>query len=419
MKSLMGLLIAFSVALPASAARDQKSIQLADVVKRVSERNYKVQENALKVYQAKANIEVARGNLLPKLNLWMIVGAVVDPTSLWDRIPDIAPFLVPANWFRLRENELLYLSEKEGYRALWGNEVYTAKALYLQTLLDQRLLSHVQTSVNDLERVYRIVQTREVFGGVAPGTARDIEIRMLGLREDQQNLKILVEREKSELSYALGYSADAQLTLSSVNLPDFGDLKPINTSAYEFRVLSISPERRQFDHFLSVLSQVKNEIKFNFLGVSSMSRGAAGGVFDSLPIPNGLGFGNASAAKIVDAQKEIVLTQKRGVEETIRRQLMAISTQYNSDLYNYAGYQRRLTLARESKDAILRRIQLGENVDVLQLSEVSKGQIQAEAAIYTVQFRNLTLRDRLNRMLFTGDYAMQPSLITSIKGGRP
>lgn len=419
MKSLIGIILTLSTASPALAARTPKAIQLTDVVKRISDRNFKVQENALKVYQAKTNIEVARGNLLPKLNLWSIVGAVVDPTSLWEKIPDIAPFLVPGNWFRLRETELLYLSEKEGYRALWGNEIYTAKALYLQVLLDQRLLQHVQTSLADLERIHRIVQTREIFGGTTPGAARDVEIRILGLREDEANLKVLIEREKNELSYALGYGAQVQLSLASVSLPDFEDLKPINPTAYEFRILSVSPERRQYDHFFSVLSQIKNEIKFNFLGVSSMSRGAAGGVFDSLPIPTGLGFGNTSAIRIVDAQREIMGTQKRGIEETIRRQLLAVSTQYNADLYGFDGYRRRLTLAKESKEALLRRIQLGENIDVLQLSEVSKNQIQAEAAIYTVQFRNLTLRDRLNRLLFTGDYSMRPPLIVSLKGGRP
>lgn len=417
MKNLLFLLMTAALTFPAGAA--EKTIKIDDVVKHVSRRNYKVYENALKVYQAKTNIEGARANLLPKLNLWGIVGAVVDPTSLWEKIPDVAPFLVPGNWFRAREIELLYLSEREGYRALWGNEVYAAKAIYFQILLDQRLLQHVELSLEDLQRVHRIVETREVFGGVPPGTARDLEIKILGLHEDRRNLTTLIDREKRELSYALGFPARTDLALTPVAMPDFSRLKTIDPAAYEFRALAISPERRQYDHFFSVLSQIKREISFNFMGVSSMSRGTAGGVFDSLPIPNGLGFGNASAVRIVNTQHRIMQVQKQAVEETIRRQLLAVAGQLNSDVASYPGHLRRLELARESKEALLDRIRLGENVDVLQLSEISKNQIQAEAAIYTVQFRAIGLRDRLNRLLFVDDYSMSPPLIVSLKGGRP
>lgn len=416
MKSLLALLLALSFA--TAGAAEPKTIQLSDVTKRVSDRNYLVRANALKVYQAKANIEVARGALLPKLNLWTIVSAVVDPSSLIDKIPEIAPFLVPGNWFRVNEVQLLHLAEREGYRALWANEIYTAKALYLQLLLDEKLLRHVQAGRADLERIHRIVLTREVFGGVRPGTAREVEIRLLGLAEDERNMKVLLVKERAELSYALGFAADTALTLKDVAAPEMEKLKPLNTGAYEFRVLSASPERRQFDHFLSVVSQIKEEIKYSFLGVSTISRGAAGGVFDSLPVPDGLGFGSSAAVGISDAQKEILRTQKRGVEETLKRQLVNLAAQYNADLQGFEGVRRRLELARASKESILRRISLGEDVDVLALAESAKNQMQAETSVLQMQARVLTMTDRLSRLTFTGDYAKSPSTVTAIRGGR-
>lgn len=396
-------------------AQAPQQIKLSDVVQRVSQSNYKVYENALKVYQAKANIEKARADLLPRLNIWSIASIILDPLSIADRITDIAPFLVPANWFRIEENKLLFLAEKEGYRALWGNEVNVAKTIYKHVIYDQELYKQITRSIIELEKIHKIVKTRETFGGAKPGTARDIEIRILGLKEDSESLKVLLNLEYDELTYALGFPADVELTLAAVEMPIIEKLQNINPKDHEFRVLSISPERRQFDHFFSVLNQIKNEIDYAIMGVSSISRGVAGGIFDNIPIPNGLG-GKESSLKILEAQREIMKTQKLGIEETLKRQLRAVAIQYNSDLANYENFKRRAVLAKESKDSIINRLKLGENIDVVELSESSRNQILAETALMTVHYRVLNATDRMQRLMFEGDYSMNPPLIDSLKG---
>lgn len=416
-KMAIGVLVAF---LTTNAfAQTPRLIQLSEVVTRVTQSNYTVYENALRVYQAKTNIEKARADLLPKLNIWKIAGMILDPMSIFDNITDIAPFLVPGNWFRLEEIKLLYLAEREGYRALWGNEVHIAKTLYKHVLFDQQLLKHIEASMEELKKIHRIVKTREDFGGVRPGTARDIEIRILGLTEDQENLKVLLASEHGELSYILGYPLEEEIVLGSVPVPIVEQLNPLHPQEYEFRVFSSSPERRQFDHFFSVLDQIKKQIEYNFLGISQISRGAAGGIFDNIPIPDGMGFGNEAAMKILDAQREVMKTQKRGVEETLKRQLRGLSVQYNSDLLNYGNYKSRVSLSRQSKESILRRLQMGENIEVLELSESSRNQIQAETALLTVQYRVMNSLDRLQRLLFDGDYTMNPPLIDSLRGNNP
>lgn len=411
-KYLIGLFL--TVALPAGA-KDPVQLKLSDVVHRVSNSNYKVYENALKVYQAKANIEKARADLLPNLNVWSIANIIMDPTSIFENITDVAPFLVPGNWFRLEENKLLYLAEREGYRALWGNEVHIAKTLYKNVLLDQELYEKVTASILELDRIHKIVKTRETFGGVPPGTARDIEIRLIGLKEDEANLKILLALEYDELTYALGYNADESVQLHPVVMPQVLQLQPINPKEYEFRLLSMSPERRQFEHFFSVLAQIKKEIEYAILGVSNISRGVAGGIFDHIPIPSGLG-GKDASLKVLNAQHEIMKTQRTGVEETLKRQLRAVSTQFNSDLANYSNFQRRAVLAKESKDSLLRRLKLGENISVVELSESSRLQIQSETALLAVHYRVLNSSDRMQRLIFDGDYSMTPPLIESLKG---
>lgn len=416
MKRYLLILSAF-FGIGSANAQTSKQISLSDVVTKVSNNNYKVYENALKVYQAKSNIEKARADLLPRLTIWNIAGMILNPTSIFDQITDIAPFLVPANWFRLEENKLLYLAEREGYRAIWGNEVNIAKTLYKHVLFDQQLYKQVQISIVELERIHKIIKTKETFGGAKPGTARDIEIKILGLKEDAENLNILLALEYDELTYALGYTTSEDIILTPVQMPNVELLEAINPKEYEFRLLSSSPERRQFDHFFSVLSQIKKEIEYAVMGVSQISRGVAGGVFDNIPIPNGLA-GKEASLKILNAQKEIMKTQKLGVEETLKRQLRAVSTQYNSDLANYENFKQRVRLSKESKESLLKRLKLGENIDVVELSENSRNQILAETAILTVHYRVLNSTDRLQRLIFDGDYSMNPPLIDSLKGGK-
>ena len=390
-------------------------ITLQDVVEKVSKENYRVYEGALRVYQAKTNIEKARGDLLPRLNLWSLYGMITDPSSIIENIPDVAPFLVPEGWFRLQQVKILHLAEQEGYRALWGNELHIAKSLYLNILLDQQLYRHLVESIAELERIHRIVDTREKFGGARPGTARDIRIRILALQADLEKMRLLLAQEHDSLSYILGLPAKTELTLAAVPMLDPSALPELKEETHHFRVLSVSPERRQYEHFFSVLKQIRKEFRYSFLGSSPISRGVAGGVFDGLPQANGLSMGNGAGATIVDAQREVMKIQQKGIEETLLRQLRELARQYNSNRITYGNVQSRLDLAKASRTALGRRVQLGEDVHVLELYESSRQVIQAQAELLSAQVRALTLSDRLQRLTMEGDYAKNPPVLDSVK----
>lgn len=404
------LIVALTMILAASAATAAtKELGLSDIAKHMRDKNFKVREGAVKVQQARVNIEKARADLLPRLTIWTIAQYAVNPTeflnplNILDKITDIAPFLVPANWFRVEENRILLKAEREGYRALWGNELHAAKSLFYRIQFDQKLLAHVLTSTTELEQAWRIVEEQERLGGVRAGTARDIEIRVIGLKEDAENLRLLISQELMELSYVVGLKADVDVVLRTVSDPDVANLPNLDVGSHESRVLSMSPERKQFDHVLAALEYVKDEIDWSFFGVSTTSRGVAGGVFDNIPITEGF-FGSDASMKIAKAQGRMFKLQKTGVEETLRRQLRNLVNQYNSDIRNYGLYSRRSQLAKESNDALLGRAQLGESVNSLEFSENVRNRIQAETNKFAAVARVLVNRDRLDRMTFRGDY---------------
>lgn len=424
----MKLIVAIlSIALSFQAfAGDPQKITLSDVSKKVSESNFSVYQTAIRVYQAKETVKAARGNLLPHLNLWDIVGAAADiytgggtgGAGVVGFISDIVPFLIPANWFRVQEVKLLYQADQLGYQALWANELMSAKALYMHIVLDETLRENIIENIEEVSKIHKIVQMRELLGGAPQGSAREIEIRLLALQEDKRSMEVLLQEEMAQLSFAMGMPAQTNLELSAVDLPDLATLAALDYDDFEYRAVDSSPEINQYDYFIEASDYVRRETMYSFFGTSSISRGAGGGIFDNIPVTPGLGFGTGPSMRIVSAQKDILKLQKEGAEEVIKRQLKLLVNNYNLDLENYRNLKKRTDLAKAALDRLFERLSLGENFDMLTLVEASRNHLSAAISFYSVQYRFLLNEDKLGRLIFHGDYANLPNAQKQIEDGR-
>jgi hypothetical protein len=415
--SRVAFALMLAVSSPAFAA-GPVSISMELVADRVKSANYTVLENALRVYQAKEAVSVARGNLLPRLNLWRVAEVAYDPLALGGLIEDIAPFLVPSNWFRVEQQKSLHLIQSEAHRALWANEVMTAKVLYLQVLMDQALKEHLQGQVSAHQELLLIARTREALGGARAGLARSLENRLIELQGDARDLELLVWEEKSRLGALLGYEAAQELALQSVELPRLESMKPLQYETFEFRVLDTAPEHRQFVHLIRASDSMKRDIAFSVLGVSSLSRGAAGGVFDSIPVQEGLGFGTSASIRIGQAQKELLALQSRGVQETLRRQLQLLVRSFNSDVERYSELARRVELTRANLADLDFRSRVGEVLELETRLSAIRENFQAETAFFGIQYRFLIHQERLSRLLFHADYEKSPAELERLEGGK-
>lgn len=425
MKKIFLILIFTVTSLSWGQSTETKEISLQEVAQKVSEGNYSIYQNSLRVYQAKESITVARMNLLPRLNLWNLAGSAIEifaggPVGAvaggFSIVEDIAPFLVPANWFRVGQNKIFYQADLEGYKALWANEVFTAKALYHHMLLDSALKEHILRSKKELEEIHQIVRVRETFGGSTQGISQEIKIRLLSLDEDLRSLNVLIAEEEGYLVYLMGLPTGTKLKLQPVEMPDFEELSYLNYDDFEFRALDVSPEVKQFDYFIEASALAKKEISYAFLGASSVSRGLTGGTFDSLPTQLGLGFGTSASIRISRAQKQILKIQREAVAETVRTQLNQLINSYNLDVDNYRNQKLRVELSKESLKLIYQRIQFGERVDSLQLMEASRNVIDADTALFSVMYRFLNSEDKLSRLIFHGDYSKAEDAVQILRG---
>jgi outer membrane protein TolC len=381
-------------------------VSLSQVVSRVSSQNLMVQANAQKVYQAKQSVAVARGNLLPKLNLWRIITAPLSLVGALGVVEDIAPFMIPGNWFAAKAQKVFYNAEVEGFRTLKANQIMTAKSTYIHLSYDQSLLRDIEVSKAEVKQSLDFVKAQEDVGVVPQGTSAEIEIRYLALNEDARSVQALINEERATLANLMGYSASANLEIDTASLPTPSSSDPINSSYSDFesRALSAAPELRQYHYLVWASQYVKKETRFSMFGLSTLSSGVAGGIFDNVPRQDGLGFGTGASVAVSKAQTRTLEIQKEGAAETVKRNLRVAVDQYNLDIENYDGVSRRVELTETIQQSLNRRLELGELVPIRDIIEASRNRIQAISSRSEARARFLINQDRINRLTMRKDY---------------
>lgn len=405
---LLSFIVLIFAASAVFAQQTPFKVSLKDVVDKVSQEDLLVYQNALKVYQVKKGITVSRANLLPKLNFWRILSTPFTAGGLLGVVNDVAPFLIPSNWFQLKAQKELYKAQLEAYRALWANEVMTAKALYFHLAYDKRLLKQIEKSKAELRSLSSIIRSREVLGGAPVGASREVEVRLLALDEDTRALKILVEEEMSTLAFMMGFTSTGNVEIEDLPAPGISNIIGLRYEDFEFRVLDVAPEVKQYAYIVEASKSVKKTAQFSIFGVTNDSRGVAGGIFDNVPIQDGLGFGTPASIQIAKSQTEVLRSQQQGVGEVLKRQLRMLTANYNLDIENYPGLVRRVQLTKAINQQLYDRLRFGEDVDTFSMIEASRNIVIAETALLSADFRFMINEDKISRLTFDGDYAKRP-----------
>lgn len=379
---------------------------LEDFSAQVRRKNFTVLEQAQKVYQAKENIEAARGELMPSLNVWNIIKIASNPLDLtsW---AEMAPFLSPANWFRLEQNKIYFQAESYGYRALVGNQVLNARVLFIKVNQDQKIYKMIKDYKSDLQGVYDIAKIKVDLGMETPEYAREIQIRILALQEDLIRMKVYLADVRRELSFVTGGAGDIELTPKDVPALD---MKSKNKLPYETvinDILARSNELKQYDELLKIIPQIKKEITFSFLGLTPASMGTGGGFFDNIPIPSGLGFGTGPSMNIAKSQEQVLRIQRQSVFETLRKQTKSATDQMGAEIDVRPVISERKQLATENSKQLLERLKLGENINLIFLADTLHAKRIADAAMTENEIQFRLQREKVDRLLVVGDYFLQ------------
>jgi len=414
MKKYILFLLLSIIFLAQSTFAKEITISLEDVASRVKEDNFRVLENAERVYQAKETIQFSKRNLLPKLNFWNVIKLPFDWTSAIDIVQDIAPFLVPNNWFRASQNKFLFLAQKEQYRALWANEVMTAKLLYINVVRDEDFLKVLLEEKQRVDELYNIVVSRSVFGDVPPQVLKFLKIRKLEIEEDVRSFNTLLFQEKKGLSFLMGLDQNDSLVLQKVDIPNVEDLKPIDYSEFIYRATDNSPEILQFEYIKQALKYVRKEFYFSFLGASTTARNSAGNVFSNIPVQDGLGFGLSSSLRISRSEEHVLDLNKTATSEVIKKTLYVLVNDFNSYLMNIDNQNERFLLASQNYEVVRTQLVLGQSLDPIELLESIQNLFDASISLINYKYEAFNTIEKIKRTIFNGDYTKTEGQIESI-----
>ena len=385
-------------------------ITLEQVSQKVSNQNFLVLENAERVYQGKERIKYSRANLLPKLNIWNILKVGIDFGSLLDIVQDVAPFLVPSNWFKVKQSQYSYQAIKEQYRALWANEINTAKLLFLDILRDENIKELIRSKLNDYKGIMAMARSRNIFGGEDIFSYNLIRNRYLAMLEDERSMKNLVFNEEKQFQYILGINSEQQVKLVKPQLPSIEDSNPIKFERIVFKAMAASPEINQYKIILESLHEVKGQIYFNVLGVNSFSVGMGNGVFDNVPIQDGLGFGFGPSINIAKSEARILKLYMKAALETLKKEVNVIVNEYNSLISNYTRINERIELSRDNYDNMMSFLTMGGEINALEMMEVLDNLYSSQLVSLFYKYRFTSLVEKLKRITFSEDYSTGPKL---------
>lgn len=383
----------------------QEVVTLNDVTSKVKNENFQVLENAQRVYQAKEMIHFSKRSLLPKLNFWNIIKIPFEWSAVIDVVQDIAPFMVPNNWFQLRQNEVFYDVQKAQYKALSSNQVMTARLLYLNALRDIDTLKLVENQLTELNEILEIARTRNILGDIDTQDLNFLEVRRLQILEDKRSLESIIFEERKSLAYLMGVPQEKSIELKEVPFLDSEELKEISPDTYMLNAVETSPEIAQYIRLKDALKFTRKKAYFSFMGASSISASLPGGAFSHIPVQDGLGFGMSSTVRISRSEGHILDLNKEATAEVIKKGVYVTTNLFNSYVFNYENQAERLKFSTENYQLVKSHFILGNNISPLELLTAIENTFEASFSFLNYKYELLNLKEKIERYTFTHAYS--------------
>ncbi|PIP91428.1 MAG: hypothetical protein COW01_03485 [Bdellovibrionales bacterium CG12_big_fil_rev_8_21_14_0_65_38_15] len=398
-------IIFFLATLSISLFANDLSIEMLS--EKISNGNYLVQEEAQRVYQSKQRIKHARASLLPKLNVWSLLkipAAFVDPFALGDLVQDLAPFLIPANWFQVRQAGAMALAQKEQYLALWSNELSSARLIFYGVHREKELQSLLIESLKSYKRVLSLARTRRNFGLDGGFALNLIQERILALEDDLRAMDLLIESNTRDLQYISGINQNEQIEIISPILANPIDAPSLEVERLRAKALSSAPELKQYKYLEQSLLAQRGSMRFSVLGASTFSLGAGNGAFDTIPVTDGLGFGQSSAVNISKSELDILVIKAMATKETILRQFELLIKEYELLSDSFSNAEERFSLASLNQRILENQLRYGGEIAPLELIESFDNVARTKALKLSYQVRFVEVVEKLKRLTFSAPY---------------
>jgi multidrug efflux system outer membrane protein len=292
------------------------------------EKNFSILAELNQVYQTKLQINAARAALLPSLNLGVALYSH-GPTFLLSSVSMLLPFLVPSNWFNLRESQYLFDAEKYSYYLLELNLYASTYGVYISILGDMDLRAILNTQYQNLLRIQQDIETRNYFGVASDTDLQQARAQTQLAKSQLAQMDETLVKEIASVRELMALPLAVQLKFENHRI---ASSKHENESAVRVlnEALVVSPEYAQVSSLIAAGNEGNWAKVFAFMNSSTVSTTGLGGSsanFSSLVQSNSfsLSFGQFPAIALSQAavdklrihQEEIKFQQAQIVESSL------------------------------------------------------------------------------------------------------
>lgn len=383
-------------------------LKLKDVAEKIKTSNLEVYDGATRVYNARQRIKFARASLLPKLNIWRLGSVIIDWKSAADVITqDLVPFLVPGNWQRVRQVKVFNEATNESFHGLTKNVIFHAKLQYFQLQQDLYQSSMQEDLLVLVNQMLKDISGQIYIRPELAAWVRDLNFQKTQIESDLLNFKQLIWEERQQLSIALGIETNSIILPEKIsNFENSSDSEiQIDESNTDF--INSSCELKEYDHLIRIAPSIKKEIEWNVLGVSEIARGAGNGVFDSVPIQDGFGFGMNSSLKIHKSQTELLKKQREGVVQILTRQNQSIQKNFQRIKESSLVIEERMKIVNQELDILKMQMTIGSPVHPIQLLNLQQKKILVGIESIANYFQEKIEIEKIKRLYGQEDYEFE------------
>lgn len=295
--------------------------------------------SAMQVRKAKQAVTISRAELLPSMDLGVLLGSALSPNLLLASVDYMLPFLLPSRWADLKQSKALLKAEKAAFITSELNQVASALAVFYAVDMGFRTRRFLQEEYSDAIVIEALTAEQLELGEV---NASDLDLArsqvtsaMARLMKHQRQ----IDGELAQLRKAMGICSSIPIQV----VP--GDVKPSFVEALEYeeamaKVLPRATEVIQLRALQEAAKQGGWSKRFSFIGPVSAGERVSGMVpgeeltfaFSNLVGSASVNFGFAYFPRIEMSARNIheilarILEAEMEIRKILESNLKAMST---------------------------------------------------------------------------------------------
>lgn len=396
------------VPVPTNKTGEERVYSLEEVVGRTQFLNYSVQQVAERVFQARENVKIAQGNLLPRIQIRNIFSlALMDVMGIVEGIGNFLPFLFPANWYQWEGAKHLSVAERKSFASLRGNEMQAVETLFHLVQRDEKLLELVHSHLDWLQQIEENLLAEEQVGLLPHGSAEYFGTKVIAMKQDREQIVRLLELERASLSQSMGLSPMTGITKTLISSNEDLSLIPmLNAQELSLAAKKVSLEAEVLDALAQASDSAKDAAVYGFLSPSSDAT---------------VGFSTFPRIEVGKSQRREIEKKKEEVLTLVEQRSLEIKAEHDAAIHFFIDSKESILRERNRLSWLMKRhfsgdATLNSEEFLNQLSELQNKILIAESNQISSVAAYRLAQSKRSRLLRTGFYENLEVLLPSEPG---